>query len=543
MHKLLLLLFGLPALLTLCDDAAGEPLRSAIDAHIQTAWLANKITPAEPASDAEFLRRIHLDLHGVIPTYDQAIEFLADASPDKREKLIDRLLDDPRYAVHSSDIWDMVLFGRNPPGFYARVRPDFKRWVREQFEQNVAYDKFVEAMLKAEGNTIDDGAPTFLIQYDRKPEDAAVAVTKNFLGVQLECARCHDHPFEDYTQVDFYGMAAFYARLEWVEVGKKGKDKKMAAGEKNLGDVLFTGPAIDQKPGQKGEPVPAKFMKGDAVVEPELPEGFEEPRRFPSGKAPPKPKFSRKDTLAAWIATADNPFFAHAAANRIWGQFMGKGIVHPVDDMRPSNPPSHPELLDALTKYLVDNQFDLKSLICEIVNSKTYQLSSGGAVEIEMPLRYERARYRPLSAEELYESWQEVGGINASLAAAGQKPDEKRFAIKGMTWDYFRRYFGYPTDGAGNFQGGISEHLFLNNGQVHQMITKQKGGLHETMSKSEDPWDERVERMFVQVLSRRPTMEEVEEFVAHLSAPDDASNRLHEAIWTLMTCSEFRFNH
>ncbi len=524
--------------------AAGDQrLRDTIDARIRAAWQTNNVTPAEPAGDAEFLRRVYLDLHGVIPTYEAAVGFLDDASADKREKLVERLLDDPRYAVHQSDEWDMVLFGRDPPGYYARTRPEFQKWLCGQFEKNTPYDELARAILKADGNTVDDGAPMFLVQYERNPEDAVVAVTKIFLGLQLECARCHDHPFEAYTQVDFYGMAAFFARLELVEVGSQGKSKKMAMGEKNRGDVLFTGPASEQTPGKKGEPVPAKFIKASAVEEPALPEGFDEPKRFESGKAPAKPLFSRKDALADWITLPDNPYFARAAANRVWGQFMGKGIVHPVDDLRPSNAASHPELLDDLAAQLVEHKFDLKWLIREIVLSETYQLSSTGAVEIEMPLWYERARYRPLSAEELFESWKEAGGVHASLKAAGQEPSPDRFSLKNVTWDYFRRYFGYPSDGAGNFQGGMSEHLFLNNGQVHELVTKQKGGLHEVVTKSADPWEQRVERLFLQVLSRRPTTEEVEKFVAHLSAPDDASNRLHEAIWTLMSCGEFRFNH
>jgi hypothetical protein len=211
--------------------------------------------------------------------------------------------------------------------------------------------------------------------------------------------------------------------------------------------------------------------------------------------------------------------------------------VHPVDNLSPNNPPSHPELLDALTQTFIDSGFDVKSLLREILNSQAYQLASSGDVTEAMPLWYERARFRPLSAEELFESW---------LIAAGYPEEPKpedRFRVRGFTWDYLRRAFGRPNDGQGNFQGGLGEHLYLNNGQVHQLISKSPDSLYHALSSSKDPWENRVERMFVQVLSRRPSPAETEKFTAYLSEDKDADDRLHEAIWTLMTCSEFRFNH
>jgi len=178
----------------------------------------------------------------------------------------------------------------------------------------------------------------------------------------------------------------------------------------------------------------------------------------------------------------------------------------------------------------------------EILNSRAYQLSSIGESPEALPTWFERARYRPLSAEELFESWLQAGGYNDALKASG-KELEGRFKVRGFTWDYMRRFFGRPNDGMGNFQGGMQEHLYLNNGQVHTLVSKEKGSLYDHVSTSEDRWEARVERMFLQVLSRRPADEETEKFVAHMSAEDDQRNRIHEAIWTLMSCSEFRFNH
>jgi hypothetical protein len=534
-----LMLISLPAV-----SRAEQRLRDVIDAEVQAAWKEHDVEHAPPADDATFLRRVYLDLCGTIPSYEEAKAFLDDDAKDKREKLIDRLLDDPRYALHQGDVWDMVLFGRDPPGFDAKDRDGFQRWIREQFAKNTPYDEIVRRLLRAEGNTVEDGAPMYLIQYKNKPEDASVAITQTFLGVQLQCARCHDHPYESWSQLDFYGMAAFLARLEVVTVGKKGKDSMLAVGEKNLGDVLFTGPAAEQEPGQKGEPVKAKFLLGEVLQEPELPEDFEEPRRFPSGKMPPEPKFSRKNSLADWITSPDNPYFARAVVNRVWAQFMGRGLVHPVDNMSESNSPTHPELLAKLAAAMVEHKFDLKWYVRELLNSETYQIGAGGPIEDAKPYWFARARTRPLSAEELAISWRVATYYDEAMAASGKEPKEgERFF--GLTSGYMLRFFGRPENGVGDFLGGLQEHLYLNNGQVAGLISSGEKSLHHTLMNSEAPWEERVDRLFLSVLSRYPSAEERERLVQYIAEEDsgESDTRLREAIWALLTCSEFRFNH
>jgi hypothetical protein len=519
---------------------AAEPLRDIIDRQIQAAWAREKVTPAPLASDAEFLRRVYLDLTGIIPTAEEAKAFLDDTSADKRAKLIDRLLDHPRYALHQADEWDMVLFGRNPPGYETYRRPTFQRWLQEQFAKNVPYDKWVTDILKAEGTTVDNGPPWFLAQYDRQPEDAAEKITQTFLGVQLQCARCHDHPFETWKQVDFYGMAAFLARLQVVQFDKKNNELKAMIGEKNSGEVLFTGPASMQTPGKKGEPIKPKFLQGTALEEPERPKDMKEERGLPSGKVPPKPLFSRKDKLAEWVTARENPYFARAVVNRVWAQFLGRGIVHPVDNMSAKNRPSHPELLQACTQAMVEHNFDLKWYIRELCNSKTYQLASTGAIEDAKPRWFERARVRPLSAEELLESWRLATGYDAVAAKSPKKP-EGRF--HGVTWDYMVRFFGQPNNGTGNFQGGLQEHLYLNNGEVYRLIATAKDSLYQTVQDDKAPWEERVDRLYLAILSRPAQPAEKKKFAEFLSNGDKPGERLREAIWALMTCSEFRFNH
>jgi len=518
-----------------------EPFRETIDSHVRAAWEREKVSPAPPADDAMFLRRIYLDLTGLIPTYEQAKAFLEDESKDKRARLVDELMKAPEYARHQADVWDRtVYFGRNPPGYKTRERDGFRRWLTEQFAQNTPYDKVAGAILRAEGNSVEHGAPMYLVQYDRKPADAAVAVTQDFLGIQLQCARCHDHPYEDWSQLDFYGMAAFFARLERVNVGKKDKETMVMIGEKNLGEIEFTGPAAEDEPGKKGKPVPAKFLHGDVLQEPELPEDFEEPRNFPNNKVPPAPRFSRKNQLADWVTSRENPYFARATVNRIWSQFMGRGLVHPVDNMSPFNSASHPGLLDAMTEAFVEHDFDVAWLIREIVSSQTYQLSSDGPVEEAKPQWFEQARVRPLAAEELLESWRIATGYDEALRRKNEVPDDR---LHGLTWGYLRRYFGKPTNGVGDFQGGLHEHLYLNNGQLPKLLTRDEGGLLPILLDDKRPVEARVDRLFLSTLSRHPSPEEKSKFVEFLSTEEDKTRRAEEALWTLLTCSEFRFNH
>jgi hypothetical protein len=250
---------------------AETPLRQTIDAEVRAVWQREKLTPAPPAEDALFLRRVFLDLVGTIPTHEEARQFLADADPGKRAKLIDRLLDDPRWAGHQADVWDLVLFGRHPPnGEAVRKRDAFKKWLTAKFAANEPFDRWARDLLLAE----QEGSETFYVQFRSQPEEAAVAVSRIFLGVQLQCARCHDHPYEPWTQRDFYGLAGFFVRLVVVDGAGAEAGKRFLLGEKSSGDVLFSGAAKDQKPGQKGEPIRPKFLNGPALEEPALPPGF-----------------------------------------------------------------------------------------------------------------------------------------------------------------------------------------------------------------------------------------------------------------------------
>ena len=522
-----------------CAHAQGTALREVIDREIKANWTKEKIAPPAKASDSVFLRRIYLDLVGMIPTYDETAAFLKDTDSKKREKLVDRLLADPRYSRQQSHAWDTAMLGRKhrlvEGTIGHRNRERFRQWLAKQFEANEPCDRIAAKILQAQ----EDGSQLYFA-VNNDTDAMVTSVSRFFLGTQIQCAKCHDHPFELWTQKDYHGMAGFFVRTMAVEVPGKPevtnqKGKKYLVGEKTIGEALFAIEEIDPKTKKKKSiPIRPKFLSGEELTEPETPKDFVEPKLKPN-ELPPKPAFSRREKFIGWMTAQDNPYFAKAAVNRVWAQFMGRGFVHPVDDFNLANTPSHPTLLKAIESAFVAQKFDLKWLIREIVNSEAYQAADLGAVTEAMPKFYERARIRPLSVEEL----------TASLhIATGFSPD---LAIKTEPSSQMLQYLGEPTDGQGRFQGSLSEHLFLHNGDFFRgMCRPNKGNLPETLLKSSEPWDAKVERMFLSVLSRPATSEERDRFVKYLNVETKdaklASQRMEDAMWVLVSCSEFRFN-
>jgi len=514
------------------NKSESTPLRQTIDKAVQEAWAKEKIKAEGICDDSTFLRRIYFDLLGTIPSYDEARKFLADQDEKKRDNLIERLLNDSQFSHQQTTLWDLTLFGRTPPNQDAtRNRTLFKQWLEGKFSKNEPFDLWVRDLILAE----QEGSELFYAQFNNKPEDLTESFSRIFLGTQIQCARCHDHPFTDLLQKDFYGMTGFFVRLVVMDQGSSGTGekqvKKFKIGEKNSGEVLFSGNQKELKPGKKGEPIKPKFLSGALLEEPPFPADYKEPE-FKSGtKSMPKPLFSRKEKLAQWATAPSNPFFAKAAVNRIWSQFMGRGIVHPVDNFGSDNKPTLPDLLDTLTEQFVAHKFNTKWLIKELVSSQTYQLGSKGENKESLPKHFERARIRPLSAEEI------LAGMIIAGGDSGQKSE-------GSTGEYFRRYFGQPTNGLGDFQGSLSEHLFLNNSSnVRAFISRKKGNLADTINLSKEPWEQRIDQMFLSVLTRLPKESEKAKFAAYLQSEPKSENLVEEAIWVLMNMSEFRFNH
>ena len=537
MQRIWLILF-VPALFLASRPTSAQEssLRKFIDAEIQAGWKKNNITPAPQASDAAFLRRVYLDLLGTVPSLKETKAFLADTNANKRETLVDRLLEDPRFAEHQADVWDLVLFGRKPFNIFAtRNRDGFKDWLKEQFARNTPYDELVRQLLTAQSG----GPQMFLVQYRNDPQEATVGITRKFLGTQLQCARCHDHPFEDWKQTDFYGMAGFVTRLVVVDKGGKGDDRYMI-GEKSTGEVLFTGSAKEQKPGQKGEPIKPRFLGGDLLKEPAVPEKFKEPDWRRIKKNPPKPFFSRREKLAEWVTHPKNPYFAKAVTNRVWAQFMGRGQIHPVDDLSATRKPTHPKLFEIMTQQMIEHKFDLKWFIRELVTSETYQLASTGKLHDALPTWYQRARVRPLSAEEMLAALRVATGYDEQIRASGKDPAKTK--LPNSFDSYTMRYLAEPTDGRGDFQAGLSEHLLFNN-RSQGLISTGKGSLVYEMVQSKAPWPEKVDQLYLSMLTRLPTEAERKRFVSYLSGEGRTQDLAQDAVWVLLNCSEFRFNH
>ena len=508
---------------------AAEPLRVVVDRELKAAWEREKITPAPRSSDSAFLRRIYLDLVGTVPTLAETNDFLIDTDPKKREKLIDKLLADPRFGTAQMQLWDVAFFGRVPQNYEAvQRRPAFQAWLAKQFADNVPYDKWIKELMLAE----QPGSETFWVQYRGQPEEMAVAVSRLFLGTQLQCARCHDHPYEKWTQKDFFGLAGFFVRLVVQESGS-GPTRMFTIGEKGSGDVLFAGSVKDAKPGRRGDPVKPRFLGSKSDLdEPPTPKDFKEPTPKANEKMP-KPAFSRRAKFAEWISSKDNPYLAKAAANRIWAQFMGRGLIHPIDDIRTDSVASHPALFQALTDGLIEHKYDLKWLMREIANSEAYQLAMHGPSPEAMPKWFEQARIRPLSMEELIASLRVVTRFDQP----GDKPPE-------LGWEYYRIYFGSPTNGVGDFQGSLSEHLFWNNAEhIRRFIQRKKGNLLEEMTTSKDPVEKKVEKLFLAIHHRLPTPTEAKTVTEYLSGKDKPEVLFEEVIWALLNSSEFRFNH
>jgi len=516
--------------------AQSEPLRNTIDQEIKGAWVKEKIAIPDRSTDSVFLRRVYLDLIGMIPNYGEVTAFLMDTDPKKREKLVDNLLADPRFARNQSQLWDLNLLGRNPQNIgTSRNREAFQKWLAIQFKNNEPYDRIVHKVLIAS----EEDSHLFYAQFNGSADDTTTTVMRVFLGTQLQCAKCHDHPFDIWTQRDFYGMTSFFVRTVVVEISGSNNDKKYVVGEKSTGDVNFTISSKDAKPGAKkgGDPVKPKFLGGADLIEPELPKNFLEPKLKPK-EIPPKPIFSRREKIVEWITAKENPYLARAAVNRIWAQFMGRGFVHPVDDFNPNNQPNLADLLKKMEIGFINSKFDIKWLIREIVNSSAYQVTEISSVADALPKFYERARVRPLAVEELMASLHVATGLGVESA------------LKSVPSKDMLKYLGEPTDGQGTFQGSLSEHLFFHNGDTLRSVCQpRKGNLAENLLTSTDTWNAKIDRMFLSALSRMPTDMERDRFFSYLNPKEKElvdkklpGQRLEEALWVLFSCSEFRFN-
>jgi hypothetical protein len=504
-----------------------------VDRHTAKKWRELGLVPSEVCSDEVFTRRVFLDITGTLPTPKQVTDFAADKDPKKREKLVDRLLDSPEYAFYFANKWADVLRVKRrndqtrAPGTFA-----FHEWIRQAVAADVPYSEFARSVLAASGDERKN-PPTVWYKELANPENFVDDTAQVFLGLRMACANCHHHPYEKWSQDDYWGLAAFFGRVGRKNVTIPGFDPQRG----NLQvQVIFTRGNSTVTNKRTGKPAVVKPLDG----EPMTIDADDDPRH----------------KLVDWMTDPKNPFFARAVANRYWAHFFGRGIVDPMDDMRVTNPPSNPELLDALAKNLVDNRYSLKALIRTIVTSRTYQLSSTPN-EWNKHDKQAYARYYPkrLGAEVLLDAVCQVtdsptrfNGLPADRNApnrAVQLPDES-FA------SYFLDVFGRPQRISACECERVNEanlaqalHL-LNSDEVQQKVARA-GGRADALAKDPRPEAEKVAELFLWAFGRQPTKDDLAAALAHVEQqaaknPQTGKKTAYENIlWALLNTKEFVF--
>jgi hypothetical protein len=490
---------------------AGEPdavgLAAQIDRHLETRLTAEGLRPADPADDAEFHRRLYLDLHGVVPAAEQVQRFLDDPAADRRARLIDELLASKRYGEYLADLWSGYLV--SPLADDARARADrFRTWLAAAFNTRT-WDRIATDLLTATGKMEQNPAVIYFIEgrLPRTVPDLADLTSRYFLGVRLSCAQCHDHPFVDWKQQDFWGLAAFFTQIQ-----TPGRPKQV------------------YQVGLKDDPaITLESLKAGGA-----PDGFQlRPPTFLGGKERTGTGTNR-EALAKWLTAVDNPYFARAAVNRTWWRLFGRGLVAPVDDMHAANPPSHPEVLDLLARQFTDSGYDLKFLTRAITSSRAYQRTSrpGGVSEKQAAL-FGRMSVKVLSAGQLYDSLVAVLGPPTKRPGEGPRADAR---------GEFTQFFGDDGDPDPTaYRRGIP-HLLrqMNSGQF---AGRNLTALAARLSKAGRPADEIATDLYLTVLARRPTADEVRLVRDHLAGADSAEAAGRELAWALLMTSEFSLNH
>jgi hypothetical protein len=502
--------------------AAREP--RAVAADIDRALdrrLTEARVPASPeADDAEFLRRVSLDLTGRIPSLAKTTAFLDSADPEKRSKLIDELLASREYGQHFATIWRQRL-APPPPGLKGKgTRDDFSPWLTEQFNRNRGWDRVVRDLLTAEGDVAKTPQSAFLMANaeNSQPQPALIAgsAARLFLGVQLRCAECHDHPFAQWKQTEFWAAAAFFGKLR--NTSKKGPPF-----------ILTEAPEKGAAPAGASITIPGSAGKAAGKVVKARFLGGEEPAV--KDDAPLRPAF------ADWLAAPDNPYFARALVNRTWAHLFGRGFVNPVDDFHDDNPPSHPELLKLLADEFRDSGFDLKHLFRCICNSKAYQRTSrplaGNEKDQEL---FSRMGVKLMSPEAFYDSLTVVFAVDKSgkYAAPGAKapPLEPR--------DDFVRFFRAQGEAAdGGLNPGIPQFLRRMNGDAFNAGAPLVAHLVHARATPKQA----IETLYLAVLTRRPTDEEVKLLSAYMARRTDPEQGYAGVLWVLLNSGEFVLNH
>ncbi len=520
---------------------AQQPLHTRIDKHIASGVPDYKKKAAPVANDEEFLRRVYLDLIGTTPTVAELNEFLADSAKDSRAKLIDKLLASPGYARRMAWHFDVMLMERRADAKVPRAA--WEAYLQTVFAENKPYDAFVRELLSSDGSDAKTRpAAKFLLDRDLEPHLVTKDIGRVFLGRNMQCAQCHDHPtVEGYKQADYYGIQAYLNRSFMFPNAQL---PAAVIAEKAEGDVNFMS-VFDKN---KKQNTTAPKMPGGKVVEEPKAEKGKEYKVAPAPNVKSVPTYSRRALLADAVTSADNPAFARNIVNRVWALMNGRGIVHPVDWDHEKNPPSHPELLNELTTEFVKQKYDLKWLVREIALSDTYQRSSELPVGLDDASadRYLVAVLKPLTPEQFaYALMQATGHTDAERTAIGAKGTEAQLDARlAPRLGPFRGILGGKAGDAGeNFSATLDQTLFLKYGAaVRGMVPPRTGNLTDRLSKITNP-DAVADELFAAVLARRPTADERKDVADAIKSAKDKQTTINELVWALVASAEFRFNH
>ena len=481
------------------------------------------IPPSPVTDDGTFLRRVYVDITGTLPTAEETSAFLDDPSPDKRDRVIDRLLDSAEYADYFANKWNLVLRNKKQRNEDIAGTFAFHRWIWESLYENKPYDEFVRQIVAASGDQRINPAVIWYREVDQVNEQVE-DTAQLFLGLRIQCARCHHHPFEKWSQNDYYGFAAFFSR-----VGKKNLAHvpNRQIRERRIFHNEGTASARNPRNGQNLKP--AGLGSEPLVLDPQ-----EDPRQY----------------LVDWMAAPDNPFFAKALVNRYWKHFFSRGIVEPEDDMRATNPPSNPELLDALAKHFIDSGFDLKELIRTICKSKTYQLTSLPN-DYNLKDKQNFSRYYPkrLTAEVLYDAFHQVTGTSQNYS--GQPAGTRATQLPDPTvGPYFLKVFGQPQGDTAcecerSQEANLAQSLHLLNSQeVQSKIGNGNGRAVQFARDKEREHEAKIRELYRWVYSRDPQPDELQVALNHIAKHEQNVQPAYEDIvWALINTKEFLFNH
>jgi hypothetical protein len=500
-----------------------------INGQLRQIWDENKVSPSQKADDAEWLRRVFLDVLGHIPPADEVEKFLADEDPAKRSNVIERLLDDPAYVRNWTTIWTNLSIGRQTPRRVSRA--GMRKFYREAFGKNRPWNEVVHDIVSAEGHFERNGAVNFLLAQMTTPDNAVQATAKTmrlFMGIQVQCTQCHDHPFNDWKQNQFWEFNSFFRQTRKFTPRKYDPQSGRRVDDyTELVSKVFSGPVF--------------FENRKGLVKVAYPKFFET-------KVDDGSETDRRKQLATLMLEGERPWIATAMVNRMWGHFFGYGFTKPVDDMGPHNPPAHPELLDRLTDEFVQSGYDLKQLIRWICNSEAYHLTSrfGENNAIDNPANgqtplFSHLYLKSMEAEQLYDSLLIATSAHQSGRSRWKQSQDQR----GRWLRQFVIAFGTDeNDESTTFNGTIPQALMMMNGPlIENAVSAKKGSFLYRVLSAKGSDAKKIRQLYLSTLSRRPSRRELNVANKLIRAHQYKLAGYQDLFWALLNSNEFMFNH